>query len=199
MWLTIFDPLCTVSSVLFCCIAVKLIDDTLDKDYDSKVEYHNFATTLGPGAMVYAILSLALAASINASISIPLFLASYSIGMFHDVKQLFPSGLSGLQESVGIFFIGVLLWGWQSMLFSILFIFSIQLFDDYIDIHRDQLAGYRNFAHCMGKVECLLLAILTLLLSWQVYERLFPFVFFSTLLFYSAIWYYQRRSSSCCH
>jgi len=181
-----------IMSVILCSIAVKLVDDFLDKDLDTRAGCYNFSKTLGNGAIVYGMLSLSLAASINASISIPLFFASYSIGMFNDLKKTFTSGLSGLQESLLVFILGVILWGWQSMFFSIFYIFSIQLFDDYLDIYTDQLAGYRNLAHRIGKVECLLLSILTLFLSWWIDERLFLPVFLGTAIFYIAIFYYQR-------
>lgn len=192
MSLAIFDITTIVISVILCSIAVKLIDDFLDKDIDTRAGCYNFSRTLGSGTIVYGILSLALAASINATVSIPLFLASYSIGMFNDLKKKFTSGLSGLQESMLVFILGVILWGWENMLFSLFFILSIQLFDDYLDVYTDQLAGYRNLAHRIGKVECLLLSILTLFLSWQIREHLFPAVFLGTTIFYSALFFYQR-------
>jgi len=181
-----------VIPVILCSIAVKLVDDFLDRDLDTRAGCSNFSNTFGNGAIVYGMLSLSLAASMNASVSIPLFLASYSIGMFNDFKKTFTSGLSGLQESLLVFILGVMLWGWQNMLFSIFFIFSIQLFDDYVDIYTDQLAGYRNFAHRIGKVECLLLSILTLCISWRISEHLFPGVLLGTAIFYSILFYYQR-------
>lgn len=195
MWHAIFESLGIVISVILCSITVKLVDDFLDQDLDTHAGHYNFAQKLGNGAIIYGMLSLSLTASIHAAVSIPLFLASYSIGMFHDLKQHFPSGLSGLQESLLIFILGVALWGWQSMLFSMLFVFSMQLFDDYLDIYMDQAAGYRNFAHRIGKVECLLLSILTLLISWWINEDLFPPVFLGTGIFYSAILYLQRGKS----
>jgi len=192
VWLVMFELSSIVTSVILCSIAVKLVDDFLDQDLDSRAGCYNFSKIVGRGAIVYGMLALALAGSINASVSMPLFLASYSIGMFNDFKKTFISGLSGLQESLLVLILGILLWGWQSMLFSICFIFSIQLFDDYLDIYRDQLAGYRNLAHRMGKVECLLLGIMTLCASWQVNELLFPGVLLGTAVFYSALVYYQR-------
>lgn len=192
MWPAIFELTSIVIPVILCSIAVKLVDDFLDRDLDTRTGCYNFSQTLGSGTIVYGMLSLALAASIDASVTIPLFLASYSIGMFSDFKRTFTSGLSGLQESLLVFILGSLLWGWQSMLFSIFFIFSVQLFDDYLDIYTDQLVGYRNLAHRMGKVECLLLFILTLCISWQINEHLFPMVFLGTAIFYSALFIYQR-------
>lgn len=197
MWPEIFEQSTIVLSVILCAIAVKLVDDFLDKDMDTCAGSHNFVNHLGNGTVIYAMLALALAMSINALVSIPLFLASYMIGMFNDLKQPFPSGLSGLQESIIVLCCGVMLWGWQRMLFSLLFIISVQLFDDYVDVSKDQLVGYRNIASRIGKVECLLLSIITMLTAWQVEEHMFLFVFFGFFLFYSLLFFYQKRGYEC--
>jgi len=191
----IFEMASIVISVILCSIAVKLVDDFLDSDLDARAGCNNFSNTLGNGTIVYGILALSIAASINASVSIPLFLASYSIGMFSDFKKTFISGLSGLQESLLVFILGGMLWSWHSMLFSLFFIFSIQLFDDYLDIHTDQLAGYRNLAQRIGKVECLLLSILATCITWLIDEHMFPLVFLGTAIFYISLFYYQKGRS----
>ena len=177
-------------SVILSAIAIKLADDYLDQDMDKSEK--NFATALGKGSMLYGMLSMALAASLNASISLSLFFASYIIGMFHDLKNLFPSRLSGFQESVLIFIVGIILLGWKIILFSIFFVISIQLLDDYIDDSKDELIGHRNWAHRLGRVECFLLFILTLLISWIINEEIFPAVFLGTVVSYSIILYYQK-------
>lgn len=192
MWHVISDQSALIIAVVLCAIAVKLVDDFLDKDLDRRAGYPNFTKKLGNGTVIYAMLALTLAASINAPVIIPLFLASYSIGMFNDWQQPFPSGLSGLQESLLVLLWGVLLYGWQRMLFSILFICAVQLFDDYLDVYTDQLVGYRNIASRIGKIECLLLALITMLSSWQLDEHMFPFVFFGTFLFYIVLFFYQK-------
>lgn len=194
MWHAIFEQATIFISVLFCSIAVKLIDDFLDKDLDMQGGYLNFTKKFGDGIIIYAILSLTVAASINALVSIPLFLASYSIGMFKDLKHPFPSGLSGMQESLLVFVLGLLLWGWQSMVFSMLFIFAIQLFDDYLDMYTDQAVGYRNLAYRLGKIECLLLSIISMLSAWQVGEHMFLSVFCSASLFYGILFFYQKEA-----
>jgi len=177
-------------SVILSAIAIKLADDYLDQDMDKSEK--NFATVLGKGSMLYGMVSMALAASLNTPISISLFLASYIIGMFHDLKSHFPSRLNGFQESILIFIVGVFLLGWKMILFSIFFVISIQLIDDYIDDSRDELIGHRNWAHRLGRVECFLLFLLTLLISWLINEEIFPAVFLGAIVFYSTILYYQK-------
>lgn len=192
MWPEIFEFLSIASSVIFCAIAIKFADDFLDQEIDNN--HHNFAIMLGNGIMLYGMLSMAIAVSINTSISISLFLSSYIIGMFHDLKNSFPSQLKGWQESLIVFIIGMYFCGWRSVSFSILFVLSIQLLDDYIDVYTDQLTGHRNWAHQLGKVECFLLFLLSILTSWLVYEQIFLPVFFGSVVFYGTILYYQRRN-----
>ena len=164
-----FEFLGITSAVIFCAIAIKLADDFLDRDIDGK--FNNFTTVLGNGIMLYGMLAMAIAVSINASLSISLFLSSYIIGMFHDLKNPFPSHLNGLQESIIVFIIGMLFWGWQTMMFSIFFIGAVQLLDDYIDVHTDWLSGHRNWVNRFGKIECFLVFLLSLLMAWMIDER----------------------------
>jgi hypothetical protein len=178
-------------SVIFCAIAIKLADDFLDQDIDKN--QNNFSKILENGIMLYGMLAMVIAVSFNASISIPLFLSSYIIGMFHDLKNPFPSHLSGLQESIIVLIIGVLFWGLEAMMFSIVFVMSVQLLDDYIDVKTDQLTGHRNWAHRLGKVECFLLFLLSILTAYMINERWFPPVFFGLVVFYGTLLYYQRR------
>jgi hypothetical protein len=185
----IFEFIGTTFSVIFCAIAIKLADDFLDQDIDTN---YNFAKDIGKGTMIYSMLFMACAVCLNVSVSTSLFFASYIIGMFHDLKQQFPSHLSGIQESILVFIIGTFFWGWKTMVFSVLFILSIQLFDDYIDVHTDQLSGHRNWAHRLGNVECFLLFVVSILASWWIGEHMFPPVFWGTVIFYGTIWCYQR-------
>ncbi len=197
MWHEIFEQSAIVISVILCAIAVKLVDDFLDQDLDTSASSHNFANSLGKGTIIYAMLALTLAISINALVTIPLFLASYSIGMFSDLQQPFPSGLKGWQESLLVIFCGILFWGWEQMFFSLLFISSVQLFDDYVDLEKDQVVGCRNIARQIGKVECLLLSIIGMLTAWQLKEHMFLSIFLGFFLFYNLLFFYQKRGYKC--
>jgi len=190
VWPAIFEFISITFSVIFCAITIKLADDFLDQDIDTND--YNFAKRLGNGSMLYGILSMVFAVSLNASVSITLFLGCYIIGMFHDLKHYFPSHLNGLQESILVLMIGIVFWGWQAMVFSLLFVFSIQLVDDYIDDYTDQLVGHRNWSHRLGRVECILLFLLSILAAWLTNERLFAPVLLGAVIFYGTLLYYQR-------
>lgn len=190
MWPEIFEFISITFSVIFCAIAIKLADDFLDQDLD--INDYNFAKKLGNGSMLYGMLSMAFAVSINASVSITLFFGSYIIGMFQDLKHDFPSHLNGLQESIVVLMIGIFFWGWQTMIFSVLFIFSIQLLDDYIDDYTDRLSGHRNWSHRLGRVECFFLFLLSILTAGLISEHLFLPALLGTIFVYGPILYYQR-------
>ncbi|MCE5286677.1 MAG: hypothetical protein LLG02_12635 [Pelosinus sp.] len=191
MYSVIFDFLAASMAVVCCGAAVKLSDDFLDKEMDIRSGQHNWALTLGSGALFYAIICLIAAAGLNSQVSLPLFLASYIVGMFNDYQHIFPSRLTGLQESLLVLVLGVCLFGLNSMLFSLSFILAIQLFDDCLDIHRDKLAGYRNWAYRFGLAECSLLGALCIILAWYINELTFFSVLCGTVFFYGIIYWHE--------
>lgn len=173
MWPEIFEFLSTTLAVACCSVAVKLADDYLDKEYDAIVGKTNWAEIFDNGTMLYAMFFLALSAGINAPLALSLFLGSYIIGMFSTMHNKFPSRLNGFQESLVTFTIGIVLFGWNNMLFSLSFVFAIQLFDDYIDAHSDYLSGQRNLANRYGKIECLLVGLICAMIAFGQNEQLF--------------------------
>lgn len=171
-------------AVFLCSGAVKLLDDCLDQSPDSIAGRRNWAAVLGPGAPVYAALLLAVAAGIRAEVCLPLFFASYGVGMFNDLGRRLPSGLSGWQESLLVAATGGWLFGWRMMLFAFLFIAAVQLADDCVDMHTDRLCGQRNLACRFGCVEALLAAAVAFAAAWGLNEALFPPVFAGAAVFY---------------
>lgn len=193
MWLETFD-FTVFCAVFICAIAIKMIDDFLDYDHDKAGKNYNSAEFLGKGSPVYAMLLFGIAVYLNPPLCLSLFLASYGIGMFHDLSVLFPSKLTGFQEFIFSFGVGVYLCGWNSMFFSFAFILAIQLIDDCIDAQIDQLSGRRNMAHHFGLFESYLLASISLLVSVWVDKDRFISVIIATTVFYGClIWLQERR------
>ncbi len=182
----------TLISVLCCGISVKLADDYLDSEKDALSNTFNFSNKIGKGGILYAMLFLGLSAGFNVIIGMALFLSSYIIGMFHDLRNIFPSHLTGFQESILLFVLGTLLWGWNTMLFAIFFIFSIQLLDDFIDIHLDRLSGHRNYVQKLGKWESTLLFIISVLSAYYFNNLAFVPATVATAILYAAILYCQE-------
>lgn len=175
-----------IMATIFSGIAIKLMDDALDQELDIACSRFNWAEVLGPGTVAYAAVSLAIAAAINSPISLTLFFASYSIGMFNNLRQVLPTKLCGWQESVIIILTGTIFFSWEYMAFSLLFIMAVQLFDDFVDCKSDIIAGQRNFAVKFGRTECALFCCILLLLALQVAGAaiLLP-VFAGTVLLYA--------------
>lgn len=173
MWQEIFDCLSTTLAVACCSGAVKLADDYLDREYDAIAGKANWAEFFDKGTMLYAMFLLALAAGINARMSLSLFLGSYIVGMFNAMYQRYPSRLNGFQESLLALGVGMLLFGWSYMLFSLSFVFAVQLFDDCLDAKSDNISGQRNLANRFGKMECSLLGVICMLIAWSGGARLF--------------------------
>lgn len=173
MWPEIFEFLSATIAVVCCSAAVKLADDFLDKEYDSIAGKTNWAEMLDQGTMLYAMFFLALAAGINPSLSLSLFLGSYIVGMFSSMGDKFPSRLNGLQESLLAFIIGIVLFGWSNMLFSMSFVLAVQLFDDCIDAQSDYFAGQRNLANRFGRIECVVACLLCIMVAWEVNSQVF--------------------------
>lgn len=192
MWLEVFDFLSIVIAVICCSAAVKLADDYLDREYDVIAGKANWTEVLEQGTMLYAMFLLALAAGINTSLSLSLFLSCYIVGMFSSMRDKFPSRLSGFQESLIALTIGLFLFGLHTMLFSLSFILAIQLFDDYIDAHSDHLVGQRNFANRFGEIECLIASLIFIITAWGVNEKEFIPVLTGTAIVYLVSFYYER-------
>lgn len=188
MWHVIFDFVITAVAVTCCAFSVKLTDDWLDQEHDRLAGRKNWANQLGIGTMLYAMLLLILAASLQTTVSLALFLASYIIGMFHDLTSRFPLGLLGWQESLAILLISIVLFGWQNTIFSLLFVTGMQLLDDCYDVIGDRLAGQRNFAAKLGQLECFLLATLFLLMAWSMdQEHFFPVTTGAAVAYFATI------------
>jgi len=191
LWPITFNVFAASLAVSLCSLSVKLMDDHLDRDRDMCCGRANMAEVLGKGTVVYAAMLLALAAGLNAVLSLSLFLASYVVGMFNDLSRIMPTRLSGWQESVIVFVLGSFLFGLHMMMFALLFIIAVQLFDDCIDIHTDRLCGQRNFACRMGLLECMLVGLAALVGACWLDETLFVPALIGTGLSYGGMLYYQ--------
>lgn len=187
MWPEIYDFFSITISVILSALSIKLIDDYLDQDIDRHAGRKNLATFLGNGSVVYATLLLCIAAALNATVSMALFFSSYVVGMFTQWNSTFSSRLKGWQEILIVSVLGLVLFGWKIMTFCLLFVFTIQLIDDYVDEYSDKQAGYCNLVHRIGKLECLLIASIALMLAWFLSDQLFPPVAIGTLIFYVGI------------
>jgi 4-hydroxybenzoate polyprenyltransferase len=179
------DAILQFLAVTCTAISVKLTDDYLDEDSDRILGKFNLASRLGKGTPIYGLVSLAIGASLAANLSLALFFACYIIGMCHDRHSRYPLGLNGMQESLIILLVSCYLLGINLMLFSILFVFAVQLIDDLIDIIADQQVGMRNYACSLGSIECLLLTLICLGFAFAINPQIFLPVLMGFSLFYT--------------
>lgn len=191
MWPPTYNLFTASLAVSLCSLSVKLMDDHLDQERDRCCGRANMAERLGAGTIAYAAMLLALAAGLDTALSLSLFLASYVVGMFNDLSRIMPTRLSGWQESAVVFALGGFLFGFRIMLFALLFIIAVQLFDDCIDSKTDRLCGQRNFACRLGLAECLLAGVAALAGACWLDETLFLPALIGTGLAYGGMLRYQ--------
>jgi 1,4-dihydroxy-2-naphthoate octaprenyltransferase len=152
-WGVVSDWGGTFLSLLLTGLVVKCMDDTLDMEYDFFLGKKTLANRLGRAALPYALLLLGLAVYLRPGISLGLFLASYVIGMGHDLYVKMPTQLNGWMESGIVCLIMLTLLGVRMTFWSICIISVIQLLDDITDMRKDATTGQRNYAVRFGVVE----------------------------------------------
>lgn len=155
-----------ISSIFFTGFVIKIMDDYLDHDIDNLEKRQNLFTVLEYGGLPYALLLLSLAFMLDSVTSLSLFLASFAVGMAGKLTVKMPSGLYGYHESIIVALLGFIFLK-ANMASSLFIIVTIQLWDDFLDYDKDKL-NKNNLAFLLGKVECLLLAIIFFLLSLYI-------------------------------
>ena len=150
-------------SVLIIGFAIKIMDDYIDQDIDVIKNEPNLYIALEYGGLPYALLLLSLAAVMDLTAAISLFLSSFAVGMVGNLTVKMPSGLYGFFESIIVILLGIILFK-SEMLSSLFIMAAIQLWDDFLDYENDNMSK-KNLAFLLGKVECLLLAIIFFLLT----------------------------------
>lgn len=159
------DVLAIGAAVLLTGVAIKLMDDTIDRRMDALAGVQTWAGRLGDGAMPYGMAALATALLIDAPLSGTLFLAAYSLGMAHDRGRTLPSGLSGWQESALALVAGAILGGPVRMAAALAVVVLVQCGDDLLDADGDRLRGHRSFVAMLGRMETALLGLSALIVA----------------------------------
>jgi hypothetical protein len=135
---TAFEALGATAAVA---IAVKLMDDGLDRARDLAAGFPNWAAPLGRGAPAYALLALAVACALAPARAVPLFLAAYAVGMGRGSERQ-PSGLPGWAEGAAALAISAALFGPVRAAAAAAAIVAVQWTDGLVDWRAD--AGYRQ-------------------------------------------------------
>lgn len=126
------------ASVALTAAAVKLMDDTLDRERDAAAGRPNWAARLGVAAPVYALAFLAAAALLHAPAAGTLFLAAYALGMLRGgegAAAIQPSRLPAWQESLLAVALGAAVAGPREMFGAVCVMLALQAADDLRDHH----------------------------------------------------------------
>ncbi len=152
-------------------VIIKLMDDYLDQELDKIEGKYTLAMVLDKAVLPYALLIMTMTMAIDPGLSGSLFLASYAVGMGHDLKRTLPLGWTGLTESILFSIFGFLVFGFLEMFSSLMVIIGIQLVDDFLDYYTDAHFSRRNFVIRFGFLEsmlgCFICFGLALVLDWQ--------------------------------
>lgn len=157
------------AAILCAGLAVKLMDDFLDLQYDSQAGIPSPAVRLGEATLPYGLILLAVGAAFHPPVALSLFLAAYAIGMVQDLKRSLPSGLTGWQESLLSLGLGALLLGPVIQIWGLAMMVFVQAVDDTIDYHVDQMSGNPNLLRRFGWVEVNGVAFVCLVLAAWLY------------------------------
>lgn len=150
----ILPLLCVLSTGL----AIKILDDYLDREIDEVMGKETFVQFFQQSILPYGLLFLAVALTLEPKLGGSLFLASYTVGMFKQQEQIYPCKLSGWQEIVLSCFLGSFLYGWFDFLSALSIIFFVQLLDDFYDYKVEKETDKNNYFRQYDKitVSCLL-------------------------------------------
>lgn len=152
-------------AIILVAFAVKLMDDFLDLRTDVQFGIPSIAERLGEASLPYAMLLLALGSLLDLRLAIPLFTASYGMGMAMDLRRELPSGLYGWQEAVIAIGAGALLIGPLEQVWALVVMGFVQCMDDIQDVRRDALSGASNLVRRFGVGEVRMVAFFLLCVS----------------------------------
>ena len=140
-------------------LAIKIIDDLLDKELDISQGKITWCQKAGQGCFVYATLSLGLAASLNTALSITLFSSAYLIGMIREPRAKQTLNIPAWLEILAVSIICIYVFGWLELFASLTIIGSIDLLDDLLDDFNDS-TKFKKLQKTIGMIVLLLIAML---------------------------------------
>lgn len=151
--------------ILMTGLAIKIMDDFLDVEYDQCLGKKTLALRWGRASLPYGLFLLALGCAISLTYSLTLFFASYAVGMVHVWSEKMPTRLAAFIEMLGAFGTSIWLVGVMPAVWGVTMMATVQLLDDLFDIQKDAYTGQRNTVIRMGMVEATLLLLIFFFLS----------------------------------
>lgn len=178
-WIALVE---TLAAVVAAGVAIKLMDDDLDREDDRLAGKATVAAALGPGTGAYALAALAVAMLLDARVAGPLFLSAYAVGMAHAPGQRLPTGLAAWHESILAAGAGMLLAGVRPMMVSVAAMVFVQCADDLLDRAEDRRSARPSLITRLGPVETGLLGAAALLVGVSLAPGLMTAVIVAAVL-----------------
>jgi len=184
-------------AALAAAVAIRLMDEQLDKYGDELAFRFTVARFLGDSTTSYALLAFCLSALLAAKAAAVLFLAAYAVGMTGDWQQRLPSGLPAGLEIIIVILIGIWGTGPAAMIWGFCFMAGLQCLDDYVDLKLDALAGQRNLCRLLGSGETLMIGIYLLVCAFRLSPGLtavtglaaiFSYIIWATSAYWWRMW-----------
>ncbi len=167
-----FFNLNVIAATLLVGIAVRLLDDYIDRQQDELLGRATSWHYLQGAGLIYAMVALSLGIRLAPTWGAALFFAAYGIGMASDPNSMLPSHLSGGLEFLLASLLAIAVGGWSLALAALSLMLGIDIIDDCLDLAQEsQVVSVRNWASLYGRWPALFLGSLAILssisLAWQ--------------------------------
>lgn len=139
MSLAIFDAVRVVIAALLSGIAVKIMDDCIDREYDAALGLPSLSNRYGTGIAAYGMLSLLLACVSHITLAVALFTSAYAVGMGFTDTTIYPTKLIGRGEVLLAIVISLSFTGIRMTVLALSVMVGAQLIDNWIDEHKGLL------------------------------------------------------------
>lgn len=187
MYGEIFNVIVKWMVILVIGTVIKLMDDYLDQDLDKIEGKYTLAMFLEKATLPYTLLCTVMCMALEPMLTGSLFLASYLVGMGHDLQRQLPLGWTAWQESLLFGLFGLVGFGIAEMISSLLIVLFIQLADDFVDYHSDSITSRRNFVLQLGLWESFILGVIVLVAAFALDVEKAILVSISTPLILAAL------------
>jgi hypothetical protein len=147
-------------------VAVRLLDDYIDRQLDELLGRSTSWHYLQGTGLIYAMVALALGIRLSPMWGAALFFAAYGIGMASDPNAMLPSHLSGGLEFLIASALSIVVGGWNLGLAALSLMLGVDIIDDCLDLAKEsKVVSVRNWASLYGTGPALFLGFLAILSS----------------------------------
>ncbi len=148
-----------LASLIMVAMAIKLLDDFMDGDYDLCHGERTLAARLGRRSITYTMLLLTLAAAADVRVAVVMLLGSHAVGMLsgwrREPSRVWVRSLEALLTALLSGFVC----GFTLTLWALSILAAANWLDDLVDVPADKASGQRNLVLQFGWQETLILTL----------------------------------------